>query len=491
MTPRFGYSQNDHKAVEERRESDLKTVKDESECSQTHHLDPDARHSLDLGSECRAIFLKYKFVFAMVNPTGSNGTDNGVFPPDEDLKEILHDFQRRSLSLGLRLRYLKEHNGIKIGLTKLKELNQKFSVLSARKFKAVEEATAAIAEIIARDVNQGQGPDTVKKIASLRLNLTIPRDFVRDTMKGLVSQAPSDMRCPGRRKGPKKRSALDAIGIFQEIHVDGHEKLGEKALRMGPGIGIDIYGMRDHVGKILWLVVIPNSRLSDTIGHVFLDMVSKYKVTFDGGSELGWLASFQTTLRNLFHWLWPKIVQIGLDEFMDYFNNKKTRKQSTRILPSGVSPNVVFDMPEDYGLQFPINISPLLFPSLPPLPVLSRQILTHVLSFQGLAALKRHQVVPPPTDINKFIGDAARKNGNLMEGYRNMCFCVLNLSFADERIGSIYGPGRQGEGGGGGGRDLSTVPAGHEEAAGNEEDVGGDEDGGVTAIRLLVVDRLW
>ncbi|KAJ7787046.1 hypothetical protein B0H14DRAFT_2629801 [Mycena olivaceomarginata] len=157
----------------------------------------------------------------MVNPTGSNGTDNGVFPPDEDLKEILHDFQRRSLSLGLRLRYLKEHNGIKIG-----RLNQKFSVLSARKFKAVEEATAAIAEIIARDVNQGQGPDTVKKIASLRLNLTIPRDFVRDTMKGLVSQAPSDMRCPGRRKGPKKRSALDAIGIFQEIHVDGHEKLG-------------------------------------------------------------------------------------------------------------------------------------------------------------------------------------------------------------------------------------------------------------------------
>ncbi|KAJ7691689.1 hypothetical protein B0H14DRAFT_2651934 [Mycena olivaceomarginata] len=50
-------------------------------------------------------------------------------------------------------------------------------------------------------------------------------DLVRDTMKGLVGQAPSDMRCPGSRKGPKKRSARDAIGIFQEIHVDGHEKL--------------------------------------------------------------------------------------------------------------------------------------------------------------------------------------------------------------------------------------------------------------------------
>jgi hypothetical protein len=179
-------------------------------------------------------------------------------------------------------------------LTKLKAFNRRFDVPTARKFKAVEEATSAIADIIARDVHQSQGPDTVKKIASLRLNLTVPRyifvvllvfasksrylcsAFVRSTMKGLVGQRPSDMRMPGRGKGPKKRSALNAIGIFQEIHTDGHEKLGEKALQMGSGIGIDTYGMRDHVGKVLWLVVVPNSRLSDTIGHVFLDMVSKY-----------------------------------------------------------------------------------------------------------------------------------------------------------------------------------------------------------------------
>ncbi|KAJ7443589.1 hypothetical protein B0H11DRAFT_1825734 [Mycena galericulata] len=352
----------------------------------------------------------------MVNPTGSNGTDNGVFPPDTELREILFGYARRSLCLDLRLRYLQRDHQITIGLTKLKALNRQFNVPTARKFKAVEEATSAIADIIARDVHQSQGPDTVKKIASLRLNLTVPRAFVRSTMKGLVGQRPSDMRMPGRGKGPKQRSALDAIGIFQEIHTDGHEKLGEKALRMGSGIGIDTYGMRDHVGKVLWLVVVPNSRLSDTIGHVFLDMVSKYgaisvQVTFDGGSELGWLAAFQTTLREvfapdlsseewkpvvavkstsnipiestwsydrkfngrsmrdileegrihlipgdvvhreLFRWLWPKIVQIGLDEFVDYFNNKKTRKQRGCILPSGVAPNVVFDMPGNYGLE--------------------------------------------------------------------------------------------------------------------------------------------
>ncbi|KAJ7475410.1 hypothetical protein B0H11DRAFT_2032889, partial [Mycena galericulata] len=352
----------------------------------------------------------------MVNPTGINGTSNGVFPPDDELRAILFDYARRSLSNHLRLRYLKEDHQISIGLTKLKELNKQFCVPSSRKFREVEEATATIANIISRDVHQGQGPDTVKKIASLRLNFPIPRDFVRATMKGLVGQRPSDMRRPGRKQEPKRRSALNAIGIFQEIHADGHEKLGQKALRMGSGIGIDIYGMRDHVGKVLWLVVLPNSRLSDVVGHVYLDMVSAYgaipiQFTFDGGSELGWLAAFQTTLRevfapnlpteqwkpvvavqsstnipiestwsydrqfngrsmrdileegrihlipgdfvhrDLFRWLWPKIVQIGLDEFVDYFNNKKTRKQRNRILPSGVAPNVVFDMPGDYGLQ--------------------------------------------------------------------------------------------------------------------------------------------
>ncbi|KAJ6609508.1 hypothetical protein B0H10DRAFT_1954517 [Mycena sp. CBHHK59/15] len=192
--------------------------------------------------------------------------------------------------------------------------------------------------------------------------------------------------------GPPKKGDVKSL---REIRVDGHEKLGEKALRMDPGIGIDVYGMRDHVGKVLLLKAVPNSRRSDTVGHLFLDMVSDFQatsvqVTFDGGSELGWLVAFQTTLRevfapelsadewrpvvavkstsnisiestwsydrqfngrSLFRWLWSKIVQTGLDEFVDYFNNKKTRKQRNRILPSGVAPNVVFDMPANYGLE--------------------------------------------------------------------------------------------------------------------------------------------
>jgi hypothetical protein len=62
-----------------------------------------------------------------------------------------------------------------ISKTKLKEFNKKFNVPSAKKFTAVEEATSAITEIVSHDVHQRQGPDTMKKLASLRLNLAIPR----------------------------------------------------------------------------------------------------------------------------------------------------------------------------------------------------------------------------------------------------------------------------------------------------------------------------
>ncbi|KAF8187694.1 hypothetical protein K438DRAFT_1764849 [Mycena galopus ATCC 62051] len=194
-------------------------------------------------------------------------------------------------------------------------------------------------------------------------------------MTGLVGLFPSERCKPGRGKGPKQRSALNVIGIFQEIHADGHEKLGEKALCMGPGIGIDTYGMRDHVGKVLWLTVLPNSRLSNAVGHVFLDMVSAFGgvletfapdlsaeewkpvVAVQSSSnipiESTWSYDRKFNGRTIWdvleegriHLIPGDIVQIGLDEFLDYFNNKKTRKQRNRILPSVVTPNVGFDMP--------------------------------------------------------------------------------------------------------------------------------------------------
>ncbi|KAJ7260158.1 hypothetical protein C8J57DRAFT_1637757 [Mycena rebaudengoi] len=53
---------------------------------------------------------------------------------------------------------------------------------------------------------------------------------------------------------------------------------------------------------------------------------------------------------DLFNWLWPKIVQLSLDDFVEYWNNHKIRTQRNKLLPSGFSPNYICDFPERFGL---------------------------------------------------------------------------------------------------------------------------------------------
>ncbi|KAJ6560679.1 hypothetical protein B0H10DRAFT_2169414 [Mycena sp. CBHHK59/15] len=55
---------------------------------------------------------------------------------------------------------------------------------------------------------------------------------------------------------------------------------------------------------------------------------------------------------DLFNWLWPKIVQLSLDNFVEYWNNHKIRNQRNKLLPSGFSPNYVSDFPEKFGLTY-------------------------------------------------------------------------------------------------------------------------------------------
>jgi hypothetical protein len=91
--------------------------------------------------------------------------------------------------------------------------------------------------------------------------------IVRETM---LANDPDgvDARYPGRKKVKRVR--------LQELHCDGHEKLGALALKMG-GVGLPIYGMRDKwSGGLLDMEVVRNDRLADIIGHVFLDFIERY-----------------------------------------------------------------------------------------------------------------------------------------------------------------------------------------------------------------------
>ncbi|KIK55128.1 hypothetical protein GYMLUDRAFT_176144, partial [Collybiopsis luxurians FD-317 M1] len=184
---------------------------------------------------------------------------------------------------------------------------------------------------------------------------------------------------PAGSKQKKIRGHLSGIGINEQCHADGYEKLAKLALHMS-SVGIPIYGMRDHVGKIQILCTVPNDRNEHVIGHVYLDFVEEngyvipLQMTVDGGNETGIMYGFQHSLHfayppdldesqyptfvslqstdnipvesmwsywqkakgtticqviasgyeqgffihqqnNLFQWLWPKIVQQHLDDF--------------------------------------------------------------------------------------------------------------------------------------------------------------------------------
>ncbi|KAJ7737133.1 hypothetical protein B0H16DRAFT_1466405 [Mycena metata] len=68
---------------------------------------------------------------------------------------------------------------------------------------------------------------------------------------------------------------------------------------------------------------------------------------------------------DLFNWLWPRIIQLSLDEFVEYWNNHKIRSQRNKLLPSGFSPNYICDFPARFRLvDFTTPVPPALVDAL-------------------------------------------------------------------------------------------------------------------------------
>lgn len=100
--------------------------------------------------------------------------------------------------------------------------------------------------------------------------------MVRLVMRELAPEG-FDIRYPGNKHTGPHRTALDAVGPFQEVSSDGHEKLDAKALKMG-SISLPFYTYREKwSGFILKLVVLPDARKAGALGHVFLDLMSEIK----------------------------------------------------------------------------------------------------------------------------------------------------------------------------------------------------------------------
>ncbi|KAJ7703470.1 hypothetical protein B0H14DRAFT_3099849 [Mycena olivaceomarginata] len=339
----------------------------------------------------------------MGNNSGANGHYNGTRPPD-DLSLALHEYSRTSLSLNAQLDYLLKDYNYKIGLSTLKKLNRQFKVPTVKKPPPDHIATTLVAESSMNNVSSRNGPNTFGiKFHCGMVQRFHGGDTVRHIMAEIDPDGAETRFPPGRKRQPKQRGHLTDTGVYYELHFDGHEKLNFKALRMGP-VGIDIYGSRCHSSsQMVKFMAVPNAHCSSTVGHYYLDLVEKHGELYACHVVMRWATVYAGALTaggtclvalkstdnipiesswhlftnyvgldlkeiillgksqsyfnpafplhiDLFNWLWPKIVQYSLDDFVDYWNNHKIRTQRNKALPSGVSPKFICDFPERFGL---------------------------------------------------------------------------------------------------------------------------------------------
>ncbi|KAJ7151306.1 hypothetical protein C8R43DRAFT_1004776 [Mycena crocata] len=188
----------------------------------------------------------------MPNPGGKNGAGVKNYPSDDVLK-----------------------NHFWIMKTKLGDIERRLDIPSVRRSKVPSEVAAqAVADEIDKDLNQSIGPN-----------------FVRSKLKDKLIMV--------------YRHPLSALGPFHEVSSDGHEKLGQQALKMGD-VGLPIYAWKDKwTADLLKMNVVPNCRTNAAIGHLFIDFIEEQggiglQKTTDLGSEIGWLKAIQIFLRERF-----------------------------------------------------------------------------------------------------------------------------------------------------------------------------------------------
>jgi hypothetical protein len=68
--------------------------------------------------------------------------------------------------------------------------------------------------------------------------------------------------------------------------------------------------------------------------------------------------------RQLFYWLWPKILQNQLDKFVEYWNNHKIRPQADKSNMSGSTPRHGFTVPATPAEDCRIIIDPVVIDAL-------------------------------------------------------------------------------------------------------------------------------
>ncbi|KAI6142393.1 hypothetical protein BKA82DRAFT_4438126 [Pisolithus tinctorius] len=232
---------------------------------------------------------------------GVNGYGVKQYPPDDVLCEALHQYAKERLMVQECLARLNSEFQLTVKKSRLHELNKQFNVPSPQKPPPTDIATQAVLDKVVNDVNQANGCDPYVSYKH-SLCIYLSSDFVHTV---LACHAPDGLNAWFPHGKQVCQSTLSAIGPNHQHHADGFVKLNAQALQMG-SVGLDIYGIKDQWSSfLLHLVIVPNHQLAATIGHVPLDYITKYMaipLTFvtDRGSETGIIFANQTALHMVF-----------------------------------------------------------------------------------------------------------------------------------------------------------------------------------------------
>ncbi|EFI28278.1 hypothetical protein CC1G_14303 [Coprinopsis cinerea okayama7 len=241
------------------------------------------------------------------NPEGRN-----QFPPvpkasDKWFADILRAYHMAGISSNKHIqRRLSVEHGINMHINTVKKRRNELKLYGSRSKQVTwtfEEVQHLVLQILETDPTKSHGKSTVQDLIAFRFQKHIPRHLITDVMhihdpEGFVYRSPNSKRIYRFKKVP--------VGIHERWAADGHDKLSR--------IGFPVYAfVDDATGRWLAAWVVPNNRLNNVIGYLFLLLVEKYKglplqLSMDCGSETTQTFGLANALREIF------VPEIPVDE---------------------------------------------------------------------------------------------------------------------------------------------------------------------------------
>ncbi|KAG6848069.1 hypothetical protein H0H93_003660 [Arthromyces matolae] len=262
-----------------------------------------------------------------------------------------------------------------------------------------------VADQMGKDPSGRQGPRRIKELITFNTGTRLTRDAVSAEMR-IIDPEGFSLREPTSKK--IHRGVLTSIGPNHEWSADGHDKLvrigfaiwGVRDKWSGKWLGLWVIPNNRLKVAIAYLYLSLVAKLggmplqsttdrgSETTllygfatalrehfspeleavelgpAHQFLKSTSNItiergwlglRITWGDNVHIHWEAGqdiYDSAIPQqyeLVQWLWPKLLQQDLDLWRRNQNDHKGRSMRNKLLPSGVSPNIAYQLPHDYN----------------------------------------------------------------------------------------------------------------------------------------------